>query len=211
MNASDWWVNSFGYALEAKDYTGQLIKKAAFDQKGSNYGWILEYILPLDKGGTKSSDNIWIVSNRAHNLRDGRVTYTIDNIMYQVQKDGKGGHAVYKKGNTKISFWEKEFGDATVAEDFTGREIHKGAYGQEGSRFGWDTDHIMPLSRGGTNAESNKQIVHIDTNDEKGDKTTFVSNDGCQYQVRKTSNTDEDYWANGYDYSDKKYCMVEIY
>jgi len=211
MKASDRWVNAFGYALEAKDYTGRLIKKAAYNQKGSSYGWILEYILPLDKGGTKSSENIWVVSNKAHHLRDGRVTYTIDGIMYQVRKNGEGGYAVYIKGNTNTSFWEKEFGDATVAEDFAGREIRKGSYGQEGSRYGWDIDHIMPLSKGGTNADSNKQIVHVITNDEKGDKTTFVSSDGYKYQVQKTSKACESDWANDYDYSDKKYCMVEIY
>jgi hypothetical protein len=209
--ASEWWNHKIGQGVQdATDYTGRQIKKASYKQHGSQYGWILEYIMPLDKGGTDTADNIWIVSCEAHALRDGKITYAIDGKRYQVQKDGKGGYGVYKIGDKRLSFWEREFGNATEAEDFTGRIIHRGAYGQTGSRFGWDIDHIQPLSLGGKDAEDNKQIVHVVTNDEKADKTTFVSDDGRRFQVHKTSKVDERYWANEYDYSEKKYCMVEI-
>ncbi|MDR2090176.1 MAG: hypothetical protein LBP62_00730 [Clostridiales bacterium] len=50
--------------------------------------------------------------------------------------------------------------------------------------------------------------MHVLTNDEKADKTTFVIY-GRQYQVRKTSKTDGDEWADC-DYSDKKYCIATI-
>lgn len=108
-----------------------------------------------------------------------------------------------------MNFWEKEFGDANEAEDFAGRKIRKYAYGQTNAQFGWDIDHIQPLSKGGTDTDNNKQIVHVITNDEKGDKTTFVINDKI-YQVQKTKKSDECRWANGYDYSNKKYCIVEL-
>lgn len=209
--ASEWWEHFFGKGVQdANDYTGRPIKKAAYNQSGSAYGWVLEYILPLDKGGTKGIENVHIVSNEAHLLRDGKITYTIDGTRYQVQKDGRGGRAIYKIGDKRMSFWEKEFGDADEAEDFTGRTILKCAYGQNNSRYGWDIDHIMPLSKGGKDVDENKQIVHVDTNDEKGDKITFVSDNGKTYQVQKTANNLPAYWANEYDYTDKKYCMVEI-
>ncbi|MDR2046444.1 MAG: hypothetical protein LBP79_00820 [Clostridiales bacterium] len=209
MTASEWWVKFFGQgAQDANDYTGRTIKKAAYNQAGSQYGWVLEYILPLDQGGTKADDNLHIVSYEAHVLRDGKITYSIDGIRYQVQKDESGKRGVYKIGDKRVSFWEREFGDVTEATDFAGNKIIKSAYRNENSQYGWDIDHIQPLSKGGVDTDENKQIVHIFTNREKADKTTFVI-DGQQYQVRKTSKADEDEWAD-YDYSDKKYCIVQI-
>lgn len=209
--ASEQWNSRIGPGTqEATDYTGRQIKKAAYKQQGSQYGWILEYIMPLDKGGADTTDNVWIVSYEAHLLRSGKITYTIDGVRYQVQKDGEGGYGIYKVGDKKINFWEREFGDVAEAEDFTGRVIQKGAFGQQWSRYGWDIDHIQPLSLGGKDADENKQIVHVMTNDEKADKTTFITEDGRQFQVQKTSRVEPAYWANGYDYSEKKYCIVEI-
>mgnify|MGYP007025223091 CR=1 FL=1 len=31
-------------------------------KQGSAYGWVIEYILPIDMGGKKTWDNVWIVS-----------------------------------------------------------------------------------------------------------------------------------------------------
>lgn len=209
--ASQWWEAFFEKKQDATDYTGRQIKKSAYGQKGSAYGWVLEYILPLSNGGTNTQDNIHIVSCEAHALRNERLTYTIDGIRYQVQRNDKGGHSIYRIGDKRMSFWEKEFGDVQEAYDFVGRKILRSAFGQQGSKYGWDIDHIQPLSKGGTDTEDNKQIVHILTNDEKADKTTFISDyDGQTYQVQKTSRNEAKYWANGYDYSNKKYCMVII-
>lgn len=205
--ASDWWVHFFGLCQDAKDYTGRPIKKSAYKQSGSAYGWILEYILPLDNGGTNTTENIHIVSYEAFILRNGRLTFTIDGVRYQVQKNN-GYYGIYKIGDKTMSIWEKEFGNVETAKDFAGRTIKRAAYGQTTSKFGWDIDHIQPLAKNGKDNDENKQIVHVKTNDEKADKTTFMIN-GTTYQVQKTSKSDENCWAD-YDYSDKKYCIVVI-
>ncbi len=207
--ASKFWNECFGKGvLEAYDYTGRLIKKQAYNQQGSAYGWVIEYILPIDMGGKKTWDNVWIVSYETHTLRNGRLTYVIDGDRYQVEKNNCGNYEIFKTGGKNMDFWIKEFGNVEEAEDFTGRKIKKCAHGQTGSRYGWDIDHILPLSRGGKDNDENKQIVHVKTNDEKADLTTFKI-DGILYQVKKTSKSDEHCWAN-YDYSDKKYCIEEI-
>ena len=108
-----------------------------------------------------------------------------------------------------MDFWEKEFGNLEEAEDFAGRKIRKNAHGQNNSQYGWDIDHIQPLAKNGTDTDNNKQIVHIDTNDDKGDRTTF-SIGNKTYQVQRKSKSDKACWANKYDYSNKKYCIVEI-
>ena len=209
--ASEWWTSIFGRGVqEATDYTGRPVIKSAYNQAGSAYGWVLEYILPLDKGGKDTPNNVHIVSYEVNIIRNGKITWSVDNIRYQVKRDENGNPKVYKIGDKRMSFWEKEFGNCSEATDFAGRKIKKAAYGQNNSRYGWDIDHILPLSKGGSDSDDNKQIVHVLTNDEKSDKTTFLSANGCTYQVMKTSRVDGQYWANKYDYSQKKYCVVEI-
>ena len=74
------------------------------------------------------------------------------------------------KKDTAMKLWEEKFGKEIEAHDYQGREILKAAYGQEGSKYGWNVDHIEPKSRGGTDRKDNLDIVHIKTNQEKADK-----------------------------------------
>ncbi|MCL1993732.1 MAG: HNH endonuclease [Spirochaetes bacterium] len=71
------------------------------------------------------------------------------------------------KRETAMKLWDRQFGGATTASDFKGRVILKAAYGQDGSQFGWNIDHIQPKALGGTDRKENLQIVHIETNREK--------------------------------------------
>ncbi|MDR2202428.1 MAG: hypothetical protein LBP26_06715 [Clostridiales bacterium] len=210
MTASEFWTSIFGVGVQdATDYTGREIKKAAYNQRGSKYGWTTEYILPLNQGGTDTLNNLQIVSFEACNLRDGKITYSIDGTHYQVRKNEYGEYNIYEKGDIKTDMWEKEFGNKTKAKDFAGRTILKEYFGKTNPDYGSNVDHILPLAGNGKNTNENKQIVHIKTNAEKKDKTTFVAN-GQRYQVHKTSKVDPRYFANDYDYSQKKYCIVEL-
>jgi hypothetical protein len=106
-------------------------------------------------------------------------------------------------------FWEKEFGTRESAKDFAGRAIEKSAYGKEQSSVGWDFDHICAIANSGDNAEDNMQIANIVTNREKADKPVFTAN-GKLFKVRKNPNKiGKKNWAGGYNYSQKKYCIVE--
>jgi hypothetical protein len=104
-------------------------------------------------------------------------------------------------------FWENEFGNNEIGYDFTGQEIRKGAYGQRGSRYGWNMDHILPKSMGGTDAYSNLQITHIATNEERGNRNCFWI-DGTLYQVKKITRLSNDDGVADYHYNGKKYCIV---
>ena len=44
--------------------------------------------------------------------------------------------------------------------------IEKAAYGRRG-RFGWEVDHILPVSRGGGDNLSNLRPLHWENNDAK--------------------------------------------
>ena len=113
-------------------------------------------------------------------------------------------------------FWEHEFGSSEVGFDFAGWEVRKGAYGQEGSRFGWNIDHILPKSKGGTDHINNLQITHMDTNEERENKITFWLNDipiedksyQIAYQVKRVSRLGNEDRVAKYNYQYKKYCIV---
>lgn len=89
---------------------------------------------------------------------------------------------------TAMRLWVKHFGKETKATDFSGRVIAKGAYGDRNSEFGWNVDHILPQSKGGTTADHNLVCCHILTNDEKADRfPAFVAN-GRRFEIIKVQN-----------------------
>jgi len=115
-------------------------------------------------------------------------------------------------------FWEHEFGNSEIGYDFAGWEVRKGAYGQERSKYGWNIDHILPLSKGGTNDYNNLQVTHIDTNNERGNKITFWLDDipienvsyQINYQVKRISRLSNGDKIADYSnqYTGKKYCII---
>lgn len=89
---------------------------------------------------------------------------------------------------TAMRLWNKAFGKETRVSDFANRVIDKGAYGDRNSEFGWNVDHILPVSQGGKTNDSNLFITHIKTNDEKADKfPCFVAN-GIKFEIVKVQN-----------------------
>lgn len=86
-----------------------------------------------------------------------------------------------------LKLWDERYGKSTQkAEDFAGREMHKGLFGVAESDKGWNIDHRMPQSLGGSDSKCNMEIVNRVTNQEKGDKITFLAN-GKTFQVQKDS------------------------
>ena len=66
--------------------------------------------------------------------------------------------------------WEAHYGRKPGVKDPYGTWIEKTAYGDENSKFGWDLDHIVPKSRGGTNAMSNLRPMHYSNNRARGNR-----------------------------------------
>ena len=66
--------------------------------------------------------------------------------------------------------WENKFGDYTRGQDECGAWIDKAAHGKQGT-YGWEMDHIVPRSRGGTDDSSNLQPLHWMNNDAKQNST----------------------------------------
>ena len=85
--------------------------------------------------------------------------------------------------NIKIKVWEKYCGSKSQCYDYSGRIIHYSAYNNRNSRFGWNIDHIRPVSGGGTDQLCNLIPTHILTNDEKGDSFPHWEANGAKFKA----------------------------
>lgn len=86
---------------------------------------------------------------------------------------------------TAMRLWSKTFGKETKAIDFAGRKITKGSYGDRNSKFGWNVDHVLPVSQGGKTNDSNLVITHILTNDEKADSFPCFAANNIKFEIIK--------------------------
>ena len=87
-----------------------------------------------------------------------------------------------------MRLWNKSFGKETKVKDFAGRTIAKGAYNDRNSDCGWNVDHILPQSKGGTTTDHNLVCCHILTNDEKADKFPCFNANGVSFEIIKVQN-----------------------
>lgn len=89
---------------------------------------------------------------------------------------------------TASRLWVQQFGKRQKATDFAGREIAKAAYNDRNSNYGWNVDHILPLSKGGKTADHNLICCHILTNDEKADKFPCFKANAKEFEIQKRQN-----------------------
>lgn len=89
---------------------------------------------------------------------------------------------------TALRLWVQQFGKRQKAIDFSGREIAKAAYNDRNSNYGWNVDHILPLSRGGKTADYNLTCCHILTNDEKANKFPCFKANTKEFEIQKRQN-----------------------
>jgi hypothetical protein len=81
---------------------------------------------------------------------------------------------------TLLEVWEKGapipgFDPAIWRYDICGWPMRFSDYGNRDSRFGWESDHILPQSLGGGHGLHNRQPLQWENNDAKGDRHPWVA------------------------------------
>lgn len=82
---------------------------------------------------------------------------------------------VWEKGkvSSKPNIWRKDHYGAWIAYV---------AYGKD-SKYGWEVDHILPVSKGGSDNIDNLRPLHFTSNKRRGDGSrpfTAVTSDGAK-------------------------------
>lgn len=67
------------------------------------------------------------------------------------------------------ALWISGIGTNEIKEDRCGARMRRGDYGDTNSRYGWEIDHIRPVSTGGKDEDSNLQPLQWQNNRHKGD------------------------------------------
>lgn len=87
-----------------------------------------------------------------------------------------------------LKLWDERYGKQETVKDYAGRIMTRSQYDQRSSSTGFNIDHIFPISLGGTNDPENLILCNIKTNDEKANRTSFITN-GMSFQVKKVKGT----------------------
>ncbi len=89
------WEESFGDVMFAEDFHGNLMCRDGYGKR--NYisnkygkpihcGWNIHHILPISYGGTNERHNLICTNIHTNDEADDKITFWIDNCLYQVQK-----------------------------------------------------------------------------------------------------------------------------
>lgn len=91
-----------------------------------------------------------------------------------------------------FKLWDAIYGTETAVQDCFGTYMYRDDYGDRQKRrkakngeyyyYGWELDHILPESLGGTDMNNNLEPMNWQNNLEKADKTVFSIN-GESYRL----------------------------
>lgn len=106
------WNKQFGKATKVNDFTGRVIVKGAYNQRGSEYGWNVDHILPQSQGGKTADYNLICCHIKTNDEKANKFPcFVANNKKFEIIK--VENHYEIKPVN-KLSKQEKVIDDCSI-------------------------------------------------------------------------------------------------
>ncbi len=108
--AMELWKKQFGRTDKAVDYAGREILKAAYDDRGSAYGWNVDHILPKSRGGKTAEHNLICCHMETNSEKaDKFPCFTANDTRFEIRKV-QNHYEVVALGDVPVDFFDAEAG-----------------------------------------------------------------------------------------------------
>lgn len=115
------WNKSFGKETKVKDYAGRLMAKGAYNDRGSEFGWNIDHVLPQSRGGKTADYNLvccHILTNdekadKFPCFKANGITYEIIKVEnhYEIQRvSGNAKKKAKSEDDAKVNFMDSASG-----------------------------------------------------------------------------------------------------
>jgi len=101
----------FGTQIYKEDYGNTTLKRQTAKGESSYYGWTIDHILPISKGGDNSLNNLKVMHWLNNKEKSDKTSFIIDDVEYEVYKckmgiDGYRGYGIQEKNTKKRVDWK---------------------------------------------------------------------------------------------------------
>lgn len=128
------WNKTFGKETKAKDFAGRVMAKGAYNDRGSDFGWNVDHILPQSRGGVTADHNLVCCHILTNDEKADRFPcFKANGVQFEIRKV-QNHYEIYKKEAGKKA--EQEDDDVDFYDSAAGVRLFKALKGiQNKKRF----------------------------------------------------------------------------
>lgn len=148
------WNKAFGRESKAKDFTGRMMAKGAYNDRNSKFGWNVDHILPQSRGGVTADHNLVCCHILTNDEKADRFPcFTANGIPFEIRRV-QNHYEIHAKSKKAKSEQERN-GDVDFYDSAAGVRFFKhlkGIQNQNKRRFvGTVFVYLKAVSNGAVN------------------------------------------------------------
>lgn len=90
------WNERYGTRTEVNDFAGYQMRKGAYNDRNSQYGWNIHHKQPLANGGQDHKLNIELTTISVNDMIADKPVYNIDGAIYITKKLQKPEYGIFR-------------------------------------------------------------------------------------------------------------------